>query len=683
MLQWIALIPAVVLAVAIMWVPGALVGAALRLPSRWVMAAAPTLGVPVVALAAVVAPWMGWRWGWLPLLGMTTALTVLAAIIGLCRLRIPADIRQEREVARIPGGPAVRPGSMTAWLAHPLAPVVALLLVAAYISVALILAIRHPDRLSQSYDAAFHYNTVVLMAQTGNASSLEVYTANPGSTGWAFYPAAWHDVVVLLLPLTGGKVVEATNAMTFAVAAVVWPANMAALARSTFGRSTSAVTLTVAVSAIVPHFPYSLLSFGILYPTVLAMAILPGAIALALRFIRPQSWWERLPLVAAMGAAVVGIALAQTAIVFSFGLFLFVFALVPLVHRSVKIWRANRTEGEPRTHHWWGRLLWPWLVLVAVVVGVDRATWQVGMIRSMRQSSSWHPDTSWNGAFGDVLTLHGGNGENIGLAGVILGLVTLIGLVVALRNPRLRWIGVAHVLAAALYCVARAMADPLRSFLVGVWYSDAYRLTGLLIFTQVLLIALAVPVIYRWLERVVRRRQSTFWLRPYRLGAAAVAVAILTGVVSTSEAQERVWWMFREDRPTALLEPDERAFLRKAAEIIPDGERVANNPWDGSVMLQAIGGDTVLFPHMDGHWGIERWRIAQDLASVRYQSHICSALNDLNVKWVIKMRGKFWPDDPRPYQYRGIDNAIRRHVGEVVLKEGDLQLARITACEGQ
>lgn len=674
------LIPAVLLAVVILWLPGALVGAALRLPRRWILAAAPTLSVPVIALAALVAPWLGLRWGWLALVLMTTALTVVAALIGLCRLRVPAVTRQEREVARVPGAPAVRPGSIAAWLAHPLAPAVALVMVATYVSLVLILAIRHPDRLSQSYDAAFHYNTVALMAESGNASSLQVYTAAPVSEGWSFYPAAWHDVVVLLLPITGEKVVEATNAMTFAVAGVVWPANMAALARSSFGRSTSAVTLTVAVSVIIPHFPYSLLSFGILYPTVLAMAVLPGTIALAVRFMRPQSWWERVPLVAAMGGGVIGLALAQTATVFAFGLFLFALALAHLGHRTAAIWRAG---ASPRTGGWWGQLLWPVLVLVVVVVVLERATWQVEMLRRMRQSSSWNPNASWNGALGDVLTLHGGAGENIGLAGVVLGLVTLVGLVVALRNPRLRWIGIAHALVAALYCVARAMADPLRSFLVGVWYSDAYRLTGLLIFTQVLLITLAVPVIYRWLERVVRRRQSVFWLRPYRLAAAAVAVVTMTGVMATAEAQERVWWMFREDRPSALLEPDERAFLHQAAQVIPDGERVANNPWDGSVMLPALGGDTVLFPHMDGHWGIERWRIAQGLASARYRPHICPALKNLNVKWIITMRGKFWPDDPRPYQYRGIDDAIRRHVGEVVLEQGDLKLARITACEGQ
>src|SRR5690606_3674599 len=64
----------------------------------------------------------------------------------------------------------------------------------------------HPNQL---YDGLFHLNVVEFILQNADASSMHMTMAAPAAQT-SFYPALWHAVVSLIVPISGG-VVPATN----------------------------------------------------------------------------------------------------------------------------------------------------------------------------------------------------------------------------------------------------------------------------------------------------------------------------------------------------------------------------------------------------------------------------------------------------------------------------------------
>src|SRR5690606_5761584 len=96
------------------------------------------------------------------------------------------------------------------------------------------------------------------------------------------YPAAWHDLVSLLVSVGGGGIPVSVNVINIVVAAVVWPLGCLYLARTVWGNRPAVVLSAAVLSAGFGAFPISLLDFGVLYPNFLAVALLPLVLAISL-----------------------------------------------------------------------------------------------------------------------------------------------------------------------------------------------------------------------------------------------------------------------------------------------------------------------------------------------------------------------------------------------------------------
>ncbi|BAS17228.1 conserved hypothetical protein [Arthrobacter sp. Hiyo8] len=148
-------------------------------------------------------------------------------------------------------------------------------------------AIGGPEHFSQTYDAVFHLNSVKYALDTGNASSLTI----GDMTGGGFYPAGWNAVATLVASTFALDVPVAVNLTSIVLAAVFWPLGCVLAARWTIGRS-SAVALAAGIaSASLGAFPLLMMDFGVLYPNLLSISILPGSIALAAAISRVSPVW--------------------------------------------------------------------------------------------------------------------------------------------------------------------------------------------------------------------------------------------------------------------------------------------------------------------------------------------------------------------------------------------------------
>ncbi len=669
LLSWVEAGGVAIVGLAWLLVPGLLVTYGIGLRGIAAAAIAPVVSVGLVATLAVVAAKLGLRWSVPLVLVVCLLVAVITAGVGFAlRHRAPARTADPRSV------------TLTAFLG--LLPALALG------AVIMVLGLHHPDELSQTYDAVFHYNAVALILDTRNGSSLTMGTlGTPGIPG-VFYPAAWHDLTSLVVLSTGSSIPLAANMFSAAAVLVVWPLSCLLLARQIFGPSRIALALTGLVSIGFTAFPWGLLGFGILWPNLLAMSIAPAGLAVVISItglaptdpIGRGRAWLLLPVVLLAGG------FAQPNVLFSLAVLSLFPIAVALGRRAIALHR-NGT-------------LWRGIAEIVLAVVVALAGWwfvattpALASVRTMYWPSFETPAQ----AVGQVVA-NAASGPTFtnGFAALwVLSALVLIGLVLCRWQVTLRWVVAGYAVSAFLYVVTAAINRPDTQKFTGYWYNDAYRLAAMLPITTVplavagiIFLAGKLGVLLDRSDRVPRAR------RPVRTGLATVIVLILV-LIGTKGLYLRdhvAQLTFRRtDTLTGynpegwLVNPAEQAFYARIKQDIPAGSVVADNPWDGSALLWALADRRTLFAHLGINTSPAQDLLAAHLDDLGTDPAVCPAVRQLHVGYLLIGNGRFWvsgPDvDARVHAYPGFADPGPNPGFQLVDSAGpDLRLYRVTGC---
>lgn len=622
-MSWFEFAPVFATVVALLIGIGAPIAAALRLRGIAFVGVAIGSSISSIGLSSVVAPWVGLPWTIAPPL-------ILSLVVALVLL----VLRRRLTIA-----PAR--GSRNEWGRPFLAQSIAVVLGSVLTLLFIAPQIGAPGDPAQTYDTVFHLNAVQWILDTGNASPTAMTMTTPGRVT-SFYPTLWHAIVSIVVQLTGASIPVATNAVALAVASVVWTVACVFLARVLFGRAPFHALLVGGLSAVFGAFPAMLLWFGVLYPNLLAVAVLPIALALLTALVQRRSMLGMRPVALALAAAwiVGGMTLAHPNALFS----LFVLT-VPLVVYAVV--RASRRAAPERR------------VRVAVLSSVGAialfAVEAVAFARTTTMDNGWMPSRNFPAAVREALT----NGPiDLDYAWVVSAFM-LIGLVVACWRPRLRWTVGAYLLSVLLYAVAVGWpAGPLRTAITGVWYNDAYRLAALTPVLAIPLAALGAVSVARWLARGVRLGRTSGRRTP-RLPALATMIVVTLVAIgvpfasNVADSSPYVAARYRLDDRSVMLSRDEVAFLDRIPELVPDDAVIAGNPWNGSSLVYAYTGLRTLFPHVGGAYPDAYWALAEGLADGTPEA--CAAARDLGVTHVLDFGDRFiFGTDERAEQYPGL-----------------------------
>ncbi|MFI7483298.1 DUF6541 family protein [Kocuria sp. M1R5S2] len=685
--QWWPYLPAFAVLLAVLWLPGLALLWAFGQRGGRILLTAPAISVAVVGVTGVVLDLVGIPYG---ALSQAVSAVVLAALAWLAGRFVPhgrhtppppaGPAAVEDPEARIDGGRRwLFPAGAAAGLA-----VGAVLLVRRMVSV-----IGVPEAMAQRWDNVFHLNAIRYVVESGNGSTLTLNRMTDPERTIALYPAAWHQLASLVVPLTGDNVFVAHNLTLLAVAGLVWPAACIFLVRCLVGRSPVAAVAAGTASAGFGVFPLGLMAWGPLFPNILALAILPVALGLLVRVLGPGVTADRTEgfpdpagrvrlaasLVVTMGALFVSQPNAFLSLLV---------AAVPL--GATAWWLGLRTAARAGRRG-------PALALAALGAGLV-VVWLV-LWNVLSTAFVWAPITTVPRAVGEAL-LYGANGrEDVPWVLVVL---TAAGIYAAITRRRLRWVVVVHLVLVHLYATAAAGEDgPFRQWLVGGWYTDSYRLAATLPLTAVPLVALGASHVAGALARGLSAL-AAFAGRP-GAGRAAYPVAAvvvlglavpLSQVDSLTQATRWGKQYYAWEGPESILTRDEYELLQEIDELTEPGDVIAVNPWNGGSLAYAVAERAVTQYHVEAP-GQELRALDPDLHALATGidvatpgSPACAAAQELDVRWVLDFGTQFLvPDARQAREYSGV-NAVDPQVDtglELAAREGEAALYEVVGCD--
>lgn len=652
-MYWTELILPIALACALLSVPGFVLALACGVRGVDLVVKAPIFSVGIAGVSAVVCGLAGVRWSIGALVACTLVFALAAAAVSFVVRRRAGPERYD-----------VPPWSVGAWGIG--GAIVGGVLLATQVKTGLI----NPDAISQSYDNIFHLNAVRYITDTGDGSSLSLLSMTSADGSGGFYPAAWHDLVALVFSVFPGSIPAATNAMTFAVTAFAWPLSVIALAlRLRPGSRVVAVGAGVLAAGFI-GFPGIVLKWGVLYPNMLGLALLPAYMAIVLSAIRaleeesPRRWWPHIAQVLVGTAAVV---LAHPNVAVSAGVILLPWLLGVAVS-AVSRWRADRTTSVVR----------PVAVVVAAVIPI--IVWL--LLRPGAENATWPPVLPSGQGAGEFLT-QGFNGNR---AQWVVTALVVIGVWACLRARRQRWLVVSWIVTGFLWIMAVSGDEgPFRTLMTGPWYNDRFRLAAISVVPALMLAALGLEAIAQGLRTVRDRVDLPDLARRGTTVVAAVAALVVVIGATTSRSMEDAWGSvaheFKESPDSLLITSDEQAVLDQVDRHVPDGDVIVVDPWEGSALAYALEDREVTSRHSLSDTPESYEVIVEGLDDPSRRSEVCAAVNRTGAHWYLHFDdtldiGKDFRD-----QYPGLEDVVESGVVTPVYTSGPVGLYRISECD--
>ena len=659
MMSWLALAAPVGVAIGLLALFGAPIAFALRLRGFFAAVAAAPAALAIVALSSLLSPLLGLSWGPLVPLALTVACTVFLGILGRWL------------------GPRA---AVTARAHRLLVPLGAAALGGLAIAAALVMSLKSPDAVSQTYDANFHLNAVRQILDSGNASPFAMDLSAPGDQ--VFYPTLWHALVALVAQVTGSSIPLATNALVFVVCTVLWPIGMVALGRAVAGPSVRVSLVSGVLAAAFPNFPLALVGYGVLYPNLLSLAIVPFIVVACMQVLglgharstertSPGTAW--LLLGGAFGASIFAHpnALHITLL----------WLIAPTAHCVVRAFRKSKIpmwagplgeQSRARALNMVGAAL----ALPALALAFA-AAWYIG-----RTS-----DNPWGGKHGPKGAILDALGMTPHLEGHVwpLTLLFFAGLVIACRRPRLRWaVGSATVLL-GVYVIADGFPpSEWRTAILAPWYSDPWRLSALVWLGAFPLAVLGASWLWSVAAVGVNRARRiggvTRSLRSFAAIAGAVLLLAATQGAGAFAGVQYVSSKYAANEESPLLTPDERALLERLPEHVPESETIINNPWNGGALAYALGDRKVLVPHTGGAYDPRIFELIEGIDDAT--PHACDLSREFNAQFVLDFGTEYvFEGTPLATPYSPISDIESAPALTEVDREGDAVLYRVDGCK--
>lgn len=636
---WSSTVPYLVALLVLLYLPGLLVLRLADVRRNLALGLAPAITCGLVGVGAIVLDLIGVRWGWASFL-----VVVLAGCLLVVAYRWVLR-RSGQERAPLGGRPADDRWTQTQRLMVPAAAAVAVLL--HWVPVLLIVDPTVPSPLT---DPMFHYNGVNAVMHTGDASMF-------GAMDWNYglrvlettYPAVWHALAALVA--SPAHVLEVVHVFSYLVIPVIFFVGMACLGAEAFPRRRLMGVITPLVAAGFTAFPdYMALGKGF-WPNALALALLPGLLAMLIAVVLDVSR-GRLARNSVRYTGSTLVLLAGTAgMVLSHPTFLFTLLWVCAPGIGVVLYRlARRLRGVWPRRRFIAAVLGA-AVLGAVILLAVLSHPQVQAALSRPVIGEW---TSILPRLTSTLVLWSSTPNIMVLAAFILfyGSITLLAVAVSTRSRRSRWVlaawGMQTLLILGVY-----FPLPVLSGIGGIWYSDVYRLFAIQVVFLSLLLSMALSML--WARRQ-DGEEPVDWPAPfsrlsYLAGRLPLRAAVGTGLAVHLALGGFLSWQaaYASAEPAIgeqeiLASEEELELLEDIDEQVPEGSVILGDPLSGIGYAPVLSDVDSVFTQFslrslddDGVY------LARHFSGIREDPQVCDILRHYGIAY-------YYEDEPVSYE---------------------------------
>lgn len=661
-MSWWATLPVFVVTLLVFLAPGALFGWVAGARRFTLVALAPAFSASLAGLVSFAAPFLGLPWNVWSVLGGAVVFSLLA--FGVRKVLV----RTHPEPKALPFRPRLE-----------LATAAAVLLAAAVIAYRLIYAFGQPENISQTYDNVFHLNAIRWALDSSNASPLNLGLF----TGISAYPSGWHAMVSLVVEVSGATIPVAVNVVNIVIGALVWPLGCVYFAQVVMGRRIVSTVIAAILSAGFSAFPLLMVDWGVLYPNLLSISLLPaalGAFIAALGLGRFKDFSS--PIQWLVGLAVVpGMALAHP----STAMALLAFLLPAVLLLYLRRMRTLKRSTDPASTRQ-ARLL---TLVTGAGLLVFAGAWYV--VRPPQSAAGWLAVQSSAQAIGEIFMSSPMGRPAAGVMGILL----IAGLIVMVTRREKPWLLLMFVVGAFLYFYVSGMSGRPRGLITGIWYYDPNRLAALMPMATLGPAVLGGTWLYdRGRERAVAWKEKAAAAGRYRLvhtleakgflaplAAAVVTLGLLWGTqfATVGFAAYQASMRYDLDRDSILVSADEMALMQRLDDEVPADAVIAGMPSNGSALAYALAGRKVLQPHILTTHGADTDTINRSLKFAGSLGSVCDAVRAENVKYILD----FGPKSVTGFlkDYNGVYNVGNAPQMTLVDSEGRFaKLYRVDAC---
>ncbi|PPB50779.1 hypothetical protein C4K88_02590 [Arthrobacter pityocampae] len=688
-MSWWATAPAFASTVLVFFGPGLLVLAAAGVRRLSLAALSAPLSMTIGSCLAVVLPFVGVAFNPVSYLVFTLCLAAAALLARRLLLRNDsaglAPVRRFGDLALVDNQAMPREG-LPRWITRLLVPV-AVAFPAVIIGGRYIAGFGAPENFSQTFDNVYHLNAIKHIAETQNGSALSL--GNLTEASQAFYPAAMHDLMALVVMMTGTSVPVAVNVGTIVLGALVWPLSCVFLISRVIGYRPIPLLAAGVLCAGMSGFPYMMVAFGVLYPNHAAIALLPAALGLVVEALgmtpgRRRSFSVSAGLLAV--AVVPGLALAHPSTLLA----LLAFAGPVVAARAVREFQGRRGgTGERSRPVLWG-------ILFVLYAGVTLVAWL--KVRPSLAFAPWTPFQTNARAIGEVL----GSAPMGATTAWVLLILTVAGIYVAARQFRdMWWILMMFVIGGVLYMIVSSWSlGWFRTFMTGVWYNDSFRLAALLPVVTLPLAVLGAEWLTGLLRRigkprtaeepaggagtspVARTRRAVSGITSSPITAAAVVLVLGVGTQggTLSGVQTRMEEVFALEEESPLLTTDELALLQRVPDLVPADGVIVGNPRTGASLVYALADRRTVAPHIFGDRTDAEQTLLDHWDEAGYNVSVCDDITREGALWALDFGDQEIVPGDEPYiGLRALEDGSAPGIS-LVAEEGDARLYRVDAC---
>lgn len=641
-MSWISTIPEIVLAVCVVYVPGFLALLFARKPMLTKLALSPALSIVFSVGSGFACGLLNVPWTWIHPVAVG-----LAGVLCLAVFRIVTDRGRAKR-----GIPAYKGTSDLGWVFGFFVLAVTILL----FRVTNIFG--SPRNFSQTYDNIFHLSVIRYSSLSEIGSPLLVSQASNKNGG--FYPNGFHNLAANVLSFFPNEIAASVAAVVVVFAAIVWPASCFYMISEIFGLNRVTAAGACLASASLSMMPILLLDYGVLYPLLAAYCLVPVSWMLTLKFFGISQQcnsvrWKYLPFAL---VADCGLAFSHPGAVVA----ILVLTSVALVTRSVCL-VAKWGQQDKKQAVIWGLLSTAFCLLTV---------FSFVILRPSRKSSAWDPLGTVDEAVGSLIV----NSGIVYKPLLVVSIFALIGLYHCVRTKKM-WLLASWFIWAVMWIVAAAMpVGDLRWYLIGVWYTDPYRLAAFTAITAVPVIALGVQQLDNfWRSHLGQSEKAASIVSLLSIIACLATAQIEPGLRGADQIAKHNYVL---DEKSELLTKDELALLDEAKEILPADAVVAVEPLNGSSLLYALEGIHTTATHIAFEPTPEQWEIMSHLDEASEMPQTCLAINELNVGYAIDFGEQ--GVHGRGREYPGFDSLENNPGFEEISRVGDKVLYKITAC---